>query len=101
MPLMELTWDENKRLSNLAKHGLDFEDAHWVFTDEAFVTEDARREYGEPRFILYGPLFGRIVVVVFAMRDDVIRILSMRKANQREQRSYNQKRSEADRRDDG
>jgi uncharacterized protein len=97
---MEFRWDENKRLGNLAKHGLDFEDAHWVFTDEAFVTEDTRREYGEPRFLLYGPLSGRIVVVVFTARDDVIRILSMRKANQREQRSYDQKRSEADRCDD-
>ena len=50
---------------------------------------------------LYGPLFGRLVVVVFTVRGDVIRILSMRKANQREQRSYDQKRSEADRRHDG
>jgi uncharacterized DUF497 family protein len=101
MPLTEFTWDENKRLSNLAKHGLDFEDAHWVFTDEALAAEDTRREYGEPRFILYGPLFVRIVVVVFTVRDDVMRILSMRKANQREQKNYDQKRSEADRRHDG
>lgn len=98
---MEFEWDENKRLSNFAKHGLDFEDVPWVFTDEAFVVEDTRKEYGEPRFILYGPLFERIVVVAFAVRGDVIRILSMRKANQREQRSYYPKRSEADRRNDG
>ena len=74
MPLMEFTWDENKRLSNLAKHGLDFEDAHWVFTDETFAAEDTRRQYGEPRFILYGPLFGRLVVVIFTVRGDVILI---------------------------
>jgi uncharacterized protein len=100
MPFMEFTWDKNKRLSNLAKHGLAFEDAPWVFTDEAFVVEDTRNEYGEPRLILYGPLFGRIVAVVFTVRDDVMRLLSMRKANQREHRSYDQKRSEADRCDD-
>jgi uncharacterized protein len=46
MPLMEFPWDENKRLSNLAKHGLDFEDAHWVFTDEAFAAEDTRSSMG-------------------------------------------------------
>jgi uncharacterized DUF497 family protein len=92
---MEFAWDEDKRLSNLTKHGLDFEDAHWAFTDEAFVIEDARREYGEPRFILYGPLFGRVVVVAFTLRGDDIRILPMRKANQRERRSYDQKRPEA------
>ena len=95
---MEFNWDEGKRLSNLTKHGLDFEDAHWAFTDETFVIEDTRREYGEPRFILYGPLFGRVVVVAFTVRGDDIRILSMRKANQRERRSYDQKRSEAARR---
>ena len=49
MPLMEFTWDEHKRLSNVAKHGLDFEDAHGVFTDEALAVEDTRREYGESR----------------------------------------------------
>jgi uncharacterized DUF497 family protein len=98
---MEFTWDEGKRLINLTKHGLDFEDAHWALTDEAFVVEDMRGEYGEPRFILYGPLFGRIVVIAFTMRGDVIRIISMRKANQREQRSYHQKRSEPAGRDDG
>lgn len=97
---MEFTWDEDKRLSNIAKQGLDFEDANWVFTDEAFVVEDTRREYGEPRFILYGPLFGRVVVVVFTMRSGVIRIISMRKANQREQRSYHQKRSKTAGRND-
>jgi uncharacterized DUF497 family protein len=48
MPLKEFMWDENKRLSNLAKHGPDFEDAHWVFTDEAFAAENTRRQYGEP-----------------------------------------------------
>jgi uncharacterized protein len=100
MPLMEFTWDENKRLSNLAKHGLDFEDARWVFTDEALAVADMRRERGATlyavRVSLQAYRGGR-----FTMCDDVIRILSMRKANQREQRSYNQKRSKADRRHGG
>jgi len=41
--------------------------------------------------MLVGPLFGRLVVVVFTMRDDTIRIISMRKANTREQKRYVQK----------
>jgi hypothetical protein len=92
---MEFEWDEAKRLDNLKNHGLDFEDAKVVFNDEAYVIEDARRDYGEKRFILFGPLFGRIVVVVFTVRNDSIRIISMRKANQREQSYYAKKRSEA------
>jgi len=91
---MEFEWDETKRLDNLKSHGLDFEDAHFVFNDEAYVIEDIRRDYGEKRLILFGPLFGRLVVVVFTVRNDAIRIISMRKANQREQNYYAQKRSE-------
>ena len=91
--MSEFEWDENKRRINLEKHGLDFADARWVFTDEAYVTPDTRKEYGERRYTLYGPLFGRIVVVTFVVRDDAIRIISMRKANSREQKSYTHKRS--------
>lgn len=73
---------------NLRKHGLDFEDAHRVFTDDALIIEDDREGYDEDRYILLGLLYERIVVIAFTVRDDVIRIISMRKANKREQRSY-------------
>ncbi|MGB0386087.1 MAG: BrnT family toxin [Ardenticatenaceae bacterium] len=89
---MKFQWDENKRISNLAKHRLDFEDAHLVFNDESFFVEDDRYQYYETRFILYGTLLGRVVVVVFSMPDDdVVRIISMRKATKRERKSYYQK----------
>ncbi len=94
---MEFEWDEDKRRINLRKHGLDFEDAHRVFTDDAFVIEDDREEYGEDRYLLFGLLYERIVVIAFTARDDVIRIISMRKASKREQRSYVQKRFGANR----
>jgi hypothetical protein len=92
---MEFEWDKTKRIDNIKNHGLDFEDAHFVFNDEAYIIEDIRKGYGENRFILFGPLFGRLVVIVFTIRNDAIRIISMRKANQREQKHYSQKRSEA------
>jgi len=92
---MKFEWDEKKRIRNIEKHGLDFNDAHQIFTDEAYVVEDARINYDETRYVLYGPLFGRIVVAAFTVREDVIRIISMRKANKREQASYFQKRSES------
>ena len=89
---MKFEWDENKRISNLAKHRLDFQDAHLVFNDESFFVEDERYQYDEARFILYGTLLGRVIVVVFSMPDDdVVRIISMRKATKRERKSYYQK----------
>jgi len=94
---MKFEWDETKRLDNIKKRGLDFQDAHFVFNDEAYVIEDLRKDYDENRFILFGPLFGRLVVIVFTFRNDTIRIISMRKANQREQNKHTQKRSEQNR----
>lgn len=98
---MEFEWDEAKHQSNLERQGLDFEDAGLVFTDEAYVTEDTRQDYDEKRFILLGPLFERLVIIVFTVRDERIRIISMRKANQREQEYYTQKRLRTDGSDAG
>lgn len=90
---MKFEWDENKRRINLQRHGLDFRDAHLVFNDDAFVIEDPHDDYDETRYILQGMLEQHIVIVVFTVQDDeVIRIISMRKANKREQTSYVQKR---------
>ena len=89
---MEFVWDESKRRSNLQKHGLNFADAYWAFTDDAFVIVDDREDYGEDRYILLGLVYERIVVIAFTVRGDVIRIISMRKANKREQKSYVQTR---------
>ncbi len=82
---MKFEWDEDKRRINLERHGLDFEDAEELFTDDAFFIEDKRKDYGEIRYILYGYLYSRLVIVVFTKRDENIRIISMRKANKREQ----------------
>ncbi len=91
---MEFAWNEEKRLNNRAKHGLDFEDAGRIFGGEVFVVEDTRYDYAEQRFIAYGELAGRIVVLAFTLPDDdTIRIISMRKANKREQRAYDQERT--------
>jgi len=89
---MEFEWDEDKRRINLRNHGLDFANAHRVFTKDAFVTVDDREDYGEERYTLLGLMRERIVVIAFTVRYDVIRIISMRKANKREQKNYVQKR---------
>jgi uncharacterized DUF497 family protein len=85
---MKFEWDEKKRRINLEKHGLDFEAAPRVFTEDAFVIEDTREEYGESRYLLLGLLYSRVVVIAFTKRGDVIRIISMRKATKREQQDY-------------
>ena len=90
---MKFEWDENKQRTNLQKHGLDFRDAHLAFTDDAFVVEDPHDDYDEIRYILQGLLEQFIIIVVFTVREnEIIRIISMRKANRREQENYVQKR---------
>lgn len=83
------TWDEAKRVKTLAERGLDFADAEQVFLQpKRFTISDARRNYGEPRFITMGMLQDRVVVVVWTPRDGDRRIISMRKANAREVRQF-------------
>ncbi|MGG6269915.1 BrnT family toxin [Leptolyngbya sp. AN03gr2] len=82
---MQFTWDENKRRSNLAKHGFDFLDAAQVFEGATFTFEDDRYTYGEQRFITMGMLQGRVVVIAHTEVGDEIRVISMREGTKREQ----------------
>jgi hypothetical protein len=81
-------WDEAKNRTNFAKHGLDFADAEQVLTGPCVTFVDDRFDYGEERLITLGLLAGRVVVIAHAPRDDITRIISMRKANRREQKIY-------------
>jgi uncharacterized protein len=78
------TWDENKRLSNLAKHGVDFRDLASLNWLEAVRFEDRRQDYGERRWIALASLGDRLHVVVYVERDGDVRYISARKANSRE-----------------
>ncbi len=93
---MKFEWDEAKRRNNLQKHSLDFANAHRAFTEDAFIIVDEREDYGEDRYVLLGLIHERIVVIAFTIRDDVIRIISIRKANKRERKSYVQRQFGAD-----
>jgi uncharacterized DUF497 family protein len=85
-------WDETKARGNLAKHGLSFEDAPVVFAGPTVTFEDDRVDYGEQRFITLGLLVGRVVLVAHTERgEDATRIISMRKANRREQEIYQER----------
>jgi uncharacterized DUF497 family protein len=81
---MRLTFDPLKRDRTLTERGLDFLDAAEVFAGLTVDMEDTRKDYGESRFVCYGTLSGRMVVVGYTPRGADRHIFSMRKANERE-----------------
>ena len=81
---MELEFDPAKRLWTLLERGLDFARAGEVFTGLHLTQMDARRDYREARFITVGQLDLRVVVLVWARRPSGVRVISLRKANERE-----------------
>jgi len=81
---MQIEFDPDKRDQTLAQRGLDFALALEVFDGVHVSAEDARFDYGGPRFTTVGVLHGRMVVVVWTPRGEVRRIISMSKANERE-----------------
>ena len=87
---MHFEWDEEKRKTNIHKHGFDFRDAWKVFKSPLLVGLDDRYDYGEERLIGIGMLEGRFVVVIFTETDDAIRIISMMKALSHEKKRYQQ-----------
>ncbi len=85
---MELEYDPAKRKQTLEKRGLDFEHCVELFRGPILEQEDRRIDYGESRFIVFGLLDSRMVVVVWTPRGDKRRIILMRKANEREQERF-------------
>lgn len=81
---MNIEFDPAKRAATLAERGLDFARAAEVFDGRHLTRVDDRHDYGEPRFVTAGWLDGRLVVMVWTPRGDDRRIISMRKANERE-----------------
>jgi uncharacterized DUF497 family protein len=78
-------WDEAKQAANLAKHGIDFEDIGPAFLDpDAMEMADARQDYGEERRIRIARCKGVVLVIVFTLRGPNIRLISARRANERE-----------------
>lgn len=86
--MTDISYDPEKRRRTLRDRDVDFEDAATVFAGESVVVEDLRRDYGEGRFLCFGYLDGRMVVVGYTPRGEVRHIFSMRRANAREQAKY-------------
>lgn len=85
---MRFDWDEAKRETNLRKHGIDFLDAETVFAGLTVTVEDDRMAYGERRFVTFGVLESQVVAVVHTESEDVLRIISIRKATRSEEKGY-------------
>ena len=86
---MNFEWDEGKSEACYRERGFNFEYAAFAFADpNRVIQQDTRYVYGEDRYQLIGRIEGRLFVLVFTPRHDVIRIISARKANSREVTRY-------------
>lgn len=88
---MDFQWDSHKSKSNKMKHGIDFNEAKSVFLDEfARLKHDPDHSIDENRYLLLGISSSlKILVVVHTMvEDDIIRIISARKATRKESEQY-------------
>jgi uncharacterized DUF497 family protein len=85
---MQITYDPNKNLRNLAARGISFDEAVNFIWASAIMLEDTRHDYGERRFQALGYIQQRLYVLVFTPRGSAIHIISLRKANAREVKQY-------------
>ncbi|MEO1151479.1 MAG: BrnT family toxin [Pseudomonadota bacterium] len=84
-------WDDEKNLANIEKHGIDFDTAKRIFEGQTLTIIDDRFDYGEVREISIGMVDGiAILTVAHTDREDKIRIISARRANQKERARYEQ-----------
>jgi uncharacterized DUF497 family protein len=86
--LVRIDFDPVKRLRTLEARGLDMARAEEVFEGPSLTFTDVRFAYGEERFVTVGFLSGRMVVLAWTERGNARRIISMRKANEREQERF-------------
>lgn len=85
---MRIEFDSAKNKVNIAKHGLSLSVFELLDTSQSVSVDDGRYDYGENRVRIFAPLDGRLCVAVFTMRDEIYRVISLRKANKRERIFY-------------
>lgn len=85
---MDFDWDEDKRRTNIDKHGVDFLDAALIFEGPFLARVDGRTDYGEVRMTAFGSTDGTPYVVVFTIRGTAVRLISARKGGRRDRRKY-------------
>lgn len=85
---MEFDWDADKDAANRAKHGVSLGEAVRLDWDRGRDVFDLRADYGEMRVSRFAYLDSRLYVCVYIVRNTVLRIISLRKANRREIRDH-------------
>lgn len=85
---MDISFDTAKNTANVQKHGVSLAAAASIEWEDALTWKDERHQYGEARFCAIAYIGDRLHYVVYVDRDDVRRIISLRKANLREVKRY-------------
>ncbi len=92
---MDIEFDPEKNRKNIAWRGLSFDDVPLLDWDNALLWKDTRKEYGELRYCALALMADedKLYAVTFTLRGNIIRVISFRRANERERRSYDDKTS--------
>ena len=87
---MDYDWDEAKEASNLDKHGVSFEEALTVFRDPLYIDfYDPDHSVDEHRYLIMGQsTAGRLLIVSYTERDEVVRLISAREVTSSERKAY-------------
>jgi hypothetical protein len=90
-----LEFDEAKSARNVRGRGIGFDRFADIDSDTAVTIEDTRKSYGEQRLRVLGYIDGRLHAAVITPRGERIRVISLRRANKREERTYAKERQSA------
>ncbi|CAM3401188.1 MULTISPECIES: BrnT family toxin [Yersinia] len=88
---MDISYNPTKNEKNIAERNLSFEMARDFEVKSALIVEDTRKEYSERRFQALGYIENRLHMLVFTPRNGKVHVISLRKANSREVKRYEQK----------
>jgi len=85
---MKFEFNPDKSAANLAKHGLELKDGLAMNLDEAVIIENVRVDYRETRYRAFGRINGSGYCLAFTLRGDAIRLISFRRAHEKEMARY-------------
>ncbi|MEM6842299.1 MAG: BrnT family toxin [Bacteroidota bacterium] len=85
---MDFEWDEHKNQTNIAKHGYDFKDVSKALLQSDFVYRYSSSYSDEDRTVAICLFAGHLVAIVYTLRNENIRIISIRKARKKERQDY-------------
>jgi uncharacterized protein len=81
---MQFEWNDSKHAKTLRERGIGFDDGARIFGGRVVIWQDTRRDYGEERFRAVGETEGVVLHVVYTLRGEIVRIISVRRANRKE-----------------